>query len=57
MVDELIRLSLHADGGFYLYDFEKLRMFLFKLEKNKQRTMLIGVEFCFTGLFLSVLCS
>lgn len=45
MVDELMRLSDHKDSGFYLYDLEKLRQVLLKLEKNRQRTMLIGVSF------------
>jgi len=45
MVDELIRLSGHPESGFYLYDFEKLRAVILKLEKNKQRTLLIGVSF------------
>ncbi len=45
MVDELMRLSGHADNGFYLYDFEKLHSVLLKLEKNNQRTILIGVSF------------
>ncbi len=45
MVDELIRLSAHPESGFYLYDFEKLHHVLLKLEKNKQRTLLIGVSF------------
>ena len=45
MVDEMIRLSGHEESGFYLYDFEKLHGILLKLEKNKQRTPLIGVSF------------
>ena len=45
MVDELIRLSGHAESGFYLYDFEKLHHVLEKLEKNRQRTLIIGVGF------------
>jgi hypothetical protein len=45
MVDELIRLSGHTQSGFYLYDFEKLHIVLGELEKNKQRTLLIGVSF------------
>lgn len=45
MVDELIRLSGHAESGFYLYDFEKLHRVLEKLEKNRQRTLIIGVGF------------
>ena len=45
MVDELIRLSGHADSGFYLYDFEELYEVLLKLEKDNQTTLLIGVSF------------
>jgi hypothetical protein len=45
MVDELIRRSGHPDSGFYLYDFEKLHAVLLRLEKNRQRTLLIGVSF------------
>jgi Acyl-protein synthetase, LuxE len=45
MVSEMIRLSGHEESGFYLYDFEKLHQVLLKLEKNKQRTLLIGVSF------------
>jgi hypothetical protein len=45
MVDELMRLSNHKESGFYLYDLEKLRKVLLKLEKNMQRTLLIGVSF------------
>jgi hypothetical protein len=45
MVDELMRLSDHKDSGFYLYDLEKLHQVLLKMEKNRQRTILIGVSF------------
>ena len=45
MADELMRLSDHKENGFYLYDYEKLRKVIIKLEKNKQRTLLIGVSF------------
>ena len=45
MVDELIRLSGHDDSGFYLYDFEGLYEALLKMEKNNQKTVLIGVSF------------
>ena len=45
MADELMRLSDHKENGFYLYDYEKLRKVILKLEKNKQRTLLIGVSF------------
>jgi hypothetical protein len=45
MVNEMMRLSDHEESGFYLYDFEKLHRVLLKLERNKQRTLLIGVSF------------
>ncbi len=45
MVDELIRLSSHPDSGFYLNEFEKLSITLQKLEKQQQKTLLIGVTF------------
>lgn len=45
MVEELIRLSGHAQSGFYLYDFEKLHTVLQELEKKQQQTLLIGVSF------------
>jgi len=45
MVDELIRLSSHPDGGFYLYQYEALRDLLIRLESRGQRTLLIGVSF------------
>jgi hypothetical protein len=45
MADELMKLSDHKENGFYLNDFEKLRQVIQKLEKNKQRTILLGVSF------------
>jgi hypothetical protein len=45
MVDELMRLSKHKENGFYLYDFEKLHQVILELEKNQQKTLLIGVGF------------
>jgi Acyl-protein synthetase, LuxE len=45
MVEEWMRISSHPGNGFYLYDFEKLQEVLLKLEKNKERTLLIGVSF------------
>lgn len=45
MAEELMRLSDHKENGFYLYDFEKLHQVLYRLEKNKQQTLLIGVSF------------
>ncbi|ANI88505.1 acyl transferase [Arachidicoccus ginsenosidimutans] len=45
MVDELIKLSNHADSGFYLYEFDKLHLLLQNLENKKQKTLLFGVTF------------
>ncbi len=45
MVEQWMRISQHPENGFYLYDFEKLRDVLTKLESRKQRTILIGVSF------------
>lgn len=45
MVNELIRQSNHPDGGFYLDEFEKLAALLIELEKQQQKTLLIGVTF------------
>jgi phenylacetate-coenzyme A ligase PaaK-like adenylate-forming protein len=45
MVDELIKKSNHAQSGFYLYEYEKLHEVLMQLEKQKQKTLLIGVTF------------
>jgi len=45
MADELIRRSGHTYSGFYLYDHEKLAQVLQQLEKQGQKTLLIGVTF------------
>jgi hypothetical protein len=45
MVDELIRLSGREESDFYLYDYDKLYNLLSKLEREKQKTILIGVSF------------
>jgi len=45
MVDELIKLSGHTEGGFYLDDHEKLSQTLRGLELQQQKTLLIGVTF------------
>ena len=45
MVDELIRLSGCKESGFYLYEYDKLYDLLLKLEKEKRKTLLIGVSF------------
>ena len=45
MVDSLIMESGHPSSGFYLTEFEKLNNTLGSLEKNKQKTLLIGVTY------------
>jgi phenylacetate-coenzyme A ligase PaaK-like adenylate-forming protein len=45
MVDKLIHLSEHPQSDFYLNEYEKLFVVLSELEKNKQKTLLIGVTF------------
>lgn len=45
MMDELIRLSGHTNSGFYLQDFHKLSCTLVKLERQQQKTILVGVTF------------
>lgn len=50
MVDELIKESEHTDSGFYLYDFEKIKRLLERLEQQQQKTLLIGVTFALLDL-------
>ena len=45
MTDEFIKLSNHADSGFYLNEFDKLKDTLLRLENQQQKTLLIGVTF------------
>ena len=45
MADELIKQSHHPKSGFYLYEHEKLRNTLLELEKQQQKTLLLGVTF------------
>jgi hypothetical protein len=45
MVDELIRKTGHSKSGFYLYEYEQLSEVLTALEKQEQKTLLIGVTF------------
>ena len=45
MTDHLIQASANPNSGFYLYDFEKLNDTLAALEKEQQKTLLIGVSF------------
>ena len=45
MVNDLIAKSEHANSGFYLYDYEKLKNVLLENENAKQKTILIGVTY------------
>jgi phenylacetate-coenzyme A ligase PaaK-like adenylate-forming protein len=45
MVHELIGSSGHPDSGFYLYDHDTLHAVLQRLERQGQKTLLIGVTF------------
>jgi phenylacetate-coenzyme A ligase PaaK-like adenylate-forming protein len=45
MVNDLIQLSAHAHSGFYLSDYTKLNALLNEMEKQNQKTLLIGVTF------------
>jgi phenylacetate-coenzyme A ligase PaaK-like adenylate-forming protein len=45
MVEQLVRLSGHPSGGFYLYEHERLAQQLDFLEGQGQQTLLIGVTF------------
>ena len=45
MVKELMERSRHPLGGFYLYDFEELSARLAQLEREGQKTLLIGVTY------------
>lgn len=45
MVEELIKLSKNSKSGFYLNEYQKLADVLNELEKQKQKTLLIGVTF------------
>jgi hypothetical protein len=60
MVDHLIKESKHPESGFYLHEFEKLDETLKKLERNGQKTILIGVTYAlldFGGQFPQQLCN
>ena len=45
MVDHLIRDTNHVYSGFYLYDYEKLREVILKLESEGTQTVLFGVTY------------
>src|SRR5450432_3404537 len=51
MVDELVKKSNHAQSGFYLNEYEKLHEVLLQLEKQEQKTILIGVTFALLDYF------
>ena len=51
MVDELIKQSSHAESGFYLDEWQRLRITLNKLEKKHQRVLFIGVTFALLDFF------
>lgn len=45
MADKLIQQSQHPQSGFYLNEMEKLHHTLLQLEKQQQKTLLLGVTF------------
>ncbi|MBL7769806.1 MAG: acyl transferase [Flavipsychrobacter sp.] len=45
MVDELIRRSAHSESGFYLYDQERLKETLLRLQATNQKVLLFGVTY------------
>ncbi len=45
MADKLIQQSQHPGSGFYLNNLQKLQITLLQLEKQQQKTLLIGVTF------------
>ena len=45
MVNALIKQSNHKNSGFYLHNYKKLHDLLQLLEKQKQKTLLIGVTY------------
>jgi hypothetical protein len=50
MADKLIAKSGHPKSGFYLNEYEKLQAVLTGLEKQQQKTLLIGVTFALLDL-------
>ena len=45
MVEDLINKSKHQQSGFFLYEHEQLYFTLLELQKQKQKTLLIGVTY------------
>jgi phenylacetate-coenzyme A ligase PaaK-like adenylate-forming protein len=50
MVDDLIRKSKNFESGFYLDNIQELAKKLIELDKNGQKTLLIGVSFALLDL-------
>ncbi|MDX1471267.1 MAG: acyl transferase [Flavobacteriaceae bacterium] len=50
MVDKLIKSTNSPDSGFYLNNLEKLQEKIFQLEKQNQKTLLIGVTYALLDL-------
>ena len=50
MVEKLIKFSKSNNSGFYMRDFDKLSEKLIKLEKKKEKTILIGVSYALLDL-------
>jgi len=50
MIEDLIGKSKHIESGFYLHNLEELQETLLKLEKEKKKTLLIGVSFALLDL-------
>lgn len=50
MIEKLIEASHHSKSGFYLNNFDELAVNLRQLDKQAQKTMLIGVSFALLDL-------
>ncbi len=50
MVNKLIGLSLFAESGFYLDEYEELSLLLQTLKKKKQKVLLLGVTYALLDL-------
>ena len=50
MVDDLIKKSKNSESGFYLNNIDELAQKLIKLDKNGQKTVLMGVSFALLDL-------
>lgn len=50
MVDDLIKRSKHPKSGFYLNNYKEVSETILELEKNGQKTLLIGVSYALLDL-------